>query len=191
MKDLPYMSGHTQLLLCELQGRLFESTVEMGFGSLEFVDAFMRSRCAANLDMKFNRLQWLGEAYLLEEFIDEAGDKLVPGKQYSGDALFWTGWIYRYWHFLTGESSKEISKQAPAKRMMRAYPFYHTVSNKMAVEDLKLSAQGKVYVPEGITIEKKKAKVTKGTMMVDQTPAMKLRRVPARKEMTERRGKDA
>jgi hypothetical protein len=175
MDDLPYMDAMTQQLLCELQGRLFESSADNGYGSLEFIDAFMRSRCAANLDMKFNRLQWLGQAYLMAEFIDEAGDKLVPGKQYSCDALFWTGYIYRYWHFLTGENSKEISKQAPAKRMMRAYPFYHTVSNKMAIEDLKLSAQGKVYTPDGIVFKNKRANATKGSMMVDQMPALRLR----------------
>lgn len=62
-----------QHLLCDLQGRLFERSLKRGFGSLEFVDAFMRSRCAADIDMEFNRLQWLGEAYIMEEFIDEAG----------------------------------------------------------------------------------------------------------------------
>ncbi|MDR0334336.1 MAG: hypothetical protein LBH69_00400 [Methanomassiliicoccaceae archaeon] len=170
-----------RMLLCELQGRFFEHSLKKGFGSLEFVDMFMMSTCAADLDMEFNRLQWLGEAYLMAEFIDEAGDKLASGKQYSGDALFWTGYIYRYWHFLTGESSREISKQAPAKRMMRAYPFYHTVSNKMAVEDLKLSAKGKVYVPEGFEPERKRAGLEKGEFDLAPSPSKRLYRTPSRK----------
>lgn len=73
--------------------------------------------------------------------------------------MFWTGFIYRYWHFHIGESSKEISKQAPAKNMMRAYPFYHTVANEMAIEDLKLHAKGKVYVPPELRSERGKVSI--------------------------------
>jgi len=123
--------------LCNLQGEFFELSAENGFDSVKFINTFMRSRCAADLDMEFNRLQWLGEAYLMEEFIDEAGDKLVPGKQYPKGALFWTGYIYRYWHFLTGESSKEISKQIKAKDMLCGPPCIQTTAGLIYINDLK------------------------------------------------------
>jgi hypothetical protein len=131
--------------------------VKRGFASIEFIDLFMKSTCAADLDMEFNRLQWLGEEYIMEELIDEVGDKLVPGRQYSEDAMFWAGYIYRYWHFLTGESSKEISKQASGEKMIRVYPAYHTFANMdLAVELLKedAAARNKLVIKKKISHEK-------------------------------------
>ncbi|MDR0778868.1 MAG: hypothetical protein LBE48_05490 [Methanomassiliicoccaceae archaeon] len=148
------MDSGTMLTLQSVQGKLFENSLKRGFASEQFINAFMRSRCAADLDMEFNRLQWLGEEYIMEELIDEAGDKLIPGKQYSEDALYWIGYIYRYWHFHTSESSKEIVKQASARDMAIAYPGMHTENMDLAIEDLKLYARGKVYVPPEILAER-------------------------------------
>lgn len=50
--------------------------------------------------------------------------------------LFYAGWIYRYWHFKTGESSREIYRQADENRILMAYGL-HTESNDLAVEDLR------------------------------------------------------
>jgi len=53
------------------------------------------------------------------------------------EVMYWIGYTYRYWQYLTGESSKEIYKQADAKTMCEAYPGFHTLDVSMAVEDLK------------------------------------------------------
>ena len=45
--------------------------------------------------------------------------------------------MYRYWHYVTGESSREIYRQAPAKTMNVNYLMFHTMDPEMAVEDLK------------------------------------------------------
>ena len=42
-----------------------------------------------------------------------------------------------YWHYVTGESSREIYRQAPAKTMNVNYLMFHTMDPEMAVEDLK------------------------------------------------------
>lgn len=47
------------------------------------------------------------------------------------------GYVYRYWHYVTGESSREIYRQAPAKTMNVNYLMFHTMDPEMAVEDLK------------------------------------------------------
>ena len=121
-----------------VQGSLFELSLEMGYGSKVFINTFMRSKYAANLDMSYQKLQWMGEEYIMEVIADELRDKLTAGEQYSSDALYWIGYTYRYWHFLTGESSKDISRQAPADVMRRVYPAYHTFANPdLAIERLK------------------------------------------------------
>ena len=74
----------------------------------------MKSATAKALDSTYNRMQWAGEEYLLEEVIDEAGDRFKkPGEVYSEELIYWIGYSYRYWHYVAGESSKEIIKLAP------------------------------------------------------------------------------
>ena len=125
-----------QLKLCDIQGRLFELSGAKGYDSAAFIKAFMTSGVAKGLDSKYNRLQWAGEEYLLAEVIDSA--KLAPGgKVYDRETLFWSGYLYRFWHFTTGEDSREIYKQAPAETMNRNWLIFHTLAPEVAIEDLK------------------------------------------------------
>ncbi|MGN1144142.1 MAG: hypothetical protein ACI4SU_06210, partial [Anaerovoracaceae bacterium] len=62
-----------QLKLCDIQGRLFELSAEKGYGSAAFVRLFMTSDTAKALDSSYNRMQWAGEEYLMEEITESAG----------------------------------------------------------------------------------------------------------------------
>ena len=125
-----------QFKLCDIQGRLFELSGAKGYDSATFIKAFMTSETAKGLDSKYNRLQWAGEEYLLAEVVDSA--ELTPGgKVYDKETLFWSGYLYRFWHFTTGEDSREIYKQAPAETMNRNWLIFHTLAPEVAIEDLK------------------------------------------------------
>ena len=127
-----------QLKLCDIQGRLFELSADKGYTSAAFVKAFMTSETAKDLDSKYNRMQWAGEEYILEEVASAAGEELTTdGEIYPKDVLYWIGYIYRYWHFYNGEDSAKIYKQAPVKTMNRNYLMFHTMSPTLAIEDLK------------------------------------------------------
>ena len=129
--------GVFQLGQCELQAGLFESLDRRNVDAKAFIRAFMNSEVAAGLDSPYDRMQWAGEEYLFQEVMDSAGlhvDSNCP--RYDTEALFYAGWIYRYWHFKTGESSKEIYRQADENRILQAYGL-HTESNDMAVDDLR------------------------------------------------------
>ena len=127
-----------QLKLCDIQGRLFELSADKNYNSAAFIKSFMRSDTAKALDSTYNRMQWAGEEYLLEEVADVAGEKLSEeGEVFSKDVLYWIGYIYRYWHYYTGENSSKIYKQAPVKTMKRNYMMFHTMSPELAIEDLK------------------------------------------------------
>ena len=83
-------------------------------------------------------MQWAGEEYLLEEVAACAGETLTSkGEIFSADVLYWIGYIYRYWHYYTGEDSAKIYKQAPALTMKRNYMIFHTMDPVLAIEDLK------------------------------------------------------
>ena len=127
-----------QLKLCDIQGRLFELSAEKKLPSASFIKAFMTSETAKALDSRYNRMQWMGEEYLLEEVLSSAGNALSgAGEVYQKDVLYWIGYIYRYWHYYTGESSAKILRQAPAATMKRNYMMFHTMDPVVAIEDLK------------------------------------------------------
>ena len=127
-----------QLKLCDIQGSLFELSAEKKLPSASFIKAFMTSETAKALDSRYNRMQWMGEEYLLEEILSSAGDALSgTGEAYQKDVLYWIGYIYRYWHYYTGESSAKILRQASAITMKRNYLMFHTMDPVVAIEDLK------------------------------------------------------
>ncbi len=125
-----------QFKMCDIQGRLFELSREKGYDSVSFIKAFMTGDVAKSLDSKFNRMQWAGEEYLLAEIADTA-DLTQGGTVYDKETLYWTGYIYRFWHFSKGEDSKEIYKQAPAETMNRNWLIFHTLAPEVAIDDLK------------------------------------------------------
>ena len=127
-----------ELQLCDIQGRLFKLSARWGISSAEFIKVFMESATAKALDSSYNRMQWAGEEYLLEEVIDEAGDKFEkPGEVYAEEQVYWIGYIYRYWHYVTGEFSKEIYKQAPVKVMKQNYVRLYMMTPEEVIDLLK------------------------------------------------------
>ena len=138
------MCKSLQLTLCDTQGQLFELAAERGYSSEAFIKAFMTSQVSADMDKEFHHVQWAGKAYILSRMEDELADQLTKDSEiYDKETLYWAGYIYRYWSFYTGESSREIYKQAPAKTMKVVYLMYHTMSPEMAIDRLKESYEEK------------------------------------------------
>lgn len=126
-----------KMQLCGIQGRLFELALRDGFDCPAFIEAFMNSRTAACLDDVYDRLQWAGEEYILEELDDEVKGLKKAGAIFDNEVMYWAGYTYRYWHYYTGEASNEIYKIADAKTMDECWLGFHTLDVEMAVDDLK------------------------------------------------------
>lgn len=126
-----------QFGLCDIQGRLFELARKNGYDCAEFIEKFMNSKTATALDETYDRLQWAGEEYILEELIDEVGGLGRAGTVYHNEMMYWTGYTYRYWRYYTGESSKEIYAIAGAETMATGYLGLHTLDVEMAIDRLK------------------------------------------------------
>ena len=74
----------------------------------------------------------------MEEVIDEARDRFEKqGEVYADELIYWIGYIYRYWHYVTGEPSKEIYKQAPVKVMKQNYARLYMMTPEEVIEILK------------------------------------------------------
>ena len=126
-----------QLKLCDIQGRLFELSAQQGYDSEKFVPFFMKSEVAKALDSRYNRMQWAGEEYLLEELISESDGVLIQtDRSYSPEVMYWIGYVYRYWHYYKKESSAKIYRQANVKTMKRNYTMFHTMDPELAIDDL-------------------------------------------------------
>lgn len=126
-----------ELKLCDIQGRLFELSAAEGYDSETFVPFFMNSQVAKALDSRYNRMQWAGEEYLLEELAAEGGSALTKeNRTLSTETLYWMGYLYRYWHFFKGESSAKIYRQANLKTLHRNYLMFHTMDPELAIENL-------------------------------------------------------
>lgn len=126
-----------QFGLCDIQGRLFELALKNGYDCKDFMKKFMNSKTAAALDESYDRLQWAGEEYILDELNEEVGGLKKAGITYHNEIMYWAGYAYRYWHYYTGESSKKIYAIANAETMAIGYPGLHTLDVKMAVDRLK------------------------------------------------------
>lgn len=124
--------------LCEMQGKLFEMSGAEGVDSERFIKTFMNSSIAEGLDSDFDYTQWAGKEYLMERMKEEYPDGFShEGKVFDGETLYWAGYLYRYWHFYTGESSKAIYKMADAKTINSMYLGYHTLDIEMAIDRLR------------------------------------------------------
>ena len=134
------MNKSLQLTLCDTQGKLFELSGERGYDSEAFIKAFMTTDISKDMDKDFHHVQWAGKEYIMSRMEDENPDAIDSnGIVFDNETLYWTGYIYRYWNIYTGESSKDIYKQAPAKTMQTVYLMYHTMSPELAINRLKES----------------------------------------------------
>ena len=88
-----------------------------GYDSETFIRVFMHSGIAEGLDSDFDYSQWAGKEYLMERMQKEYPEGFSEqGTVFDSETLYWAGYLYRYWHFYTGESSKEIYRQADADK---------------------------------------------------------------------------
>ena len=141
--------GRLESQLCDIQGRLFERSLYKGLDSVDFIDKYMNSNTCDFLDMPYDRLHWAGEEYIMENLLDETAVRLM-GENFSNEELYWTGYVYRYWHFLVGESSREIYVQAKARRMRSCFPGFHTLDVVMAIDNLKEIHQQENLLKAGV-----------------------------------------
>ena len=134
------MNKSLQLTLCDTQGKLFELSGERGYDSESFIKSFMTTAISKDMDKDFHHIQWAGKEYIMSRMEEENANAISNnGIVFDNETLYWTGYIYRYWNIYTGESSKDIYKQAPAKTMQTVYLMYHTMSPELAIDRLKES----------------------------------------------------
>ena len=109
-----------------------------GYDSETFIRVFMHSKIAEGLDSDFDYTQWAGKEYIMERMKGEYPEGFSKQRiVFDSETLYWSGYLYRYWYFYPGESSKVIYKQADAQTVNTMYYGYHTLDIEMAIDRLK------------------------------------------------------
>ena len=127
-----------------MQAALFESLGRRDIDAKVFIRAFMNSKAASGLDSTFDHMQWAGIEYIYQDVVEEFGLRPDPNpRRYNSEALWYGGYITRFWHYLTGETMKQIYAQCDENLLLQCYGF-HSEANEMAVEDIKAIASAKV-----------------------------------------------
>ena len=137
MRDIKKINSDG-LLLCELQAKAFENSIDKMESSSEiFIRRFMKSKIAKKLDNQSILDSNIQANDILTLVDEEYGATDYGSVKYTHNEMYWIGYIYRYWHYYTEESSKVIYKQAPVETMKRNYLIFHTMASEVAIEDLK------------------------------------------------------
>ena len=131
------------LAVCRFQGRVFEISASAlpTCGSAVFVRRFMRSNVAVRLDGGGYSAERMDPSEIVAEVDAEYAGKPYGSQAYATEALYWMGYVYRYWCIASGLSSKAAYAIAGAREMAQLYYPYHTLDPQQAIERI-LEAKG-------------------------------------------------
>lgn len=123
------------LLLCKIQGNLFEESLSKTDCSSEvFIRRYMNSNVVKELDS----LSFLDDTKttdnIFEELNKEYGVSTYGKSRFNKEALYWMGYIYRYFSYTYDLSSKQVYKIIKPKELNEVYLPYHTFDPKFAIE---------------------------------------------------------
>lgn len=130
-------------ILCEMQGKLFEKSIERyGTSSAVFVRRYMNSKYAARMDRRGSLDRPTDAEDAFNALDEQYGESTYGTELYSPDELFWIGYIYRYWAYTYEISSKAIYREFSVRDLHKVYYAYHTLDPESAIQRL-LEARNK------------------------------------------------
>ena len=122
------------LILCEMQGQVFEMSIETTSTSSEiFIRRFMQSIIAKSLDIQ--------PKDIFERIVEQYGESKYGSVKYSPNEMYWIGYIYRYFSYTYEKSSSQVYKIIKPKELRDLFFAYHTMDPSQAIERI-LEAKG-------------------------------------------------
>lgn len=87
------------LLLCELQAKTFESSIDFILTSSEiFIRRFMNSRIVKTIDNGAVLQTNMQSKDILESVEEQYGSSEYGSVKYTHNEMYWIGYLYRYFH---------------------------------------------------------------------------------------------
>ena len=130
------------LKLCAFQAELFKnSAVKEACSSRIFIRRFMNSDLAARMDSPGFYFEATSIPDAFEEINLQYGKTDYGQTKYSPEELYWMGYLYRYWAYISGMSSRQLYKKAKPEELKSLYFPYHSLDPEQAIERI-LEAKG-------------------------------------------------
>lgn len=126
------------LKLCQFQAQLFQKSIEqMQCSSMIFIRRFMLSQLAKRMDKEGFLFHAIDVTDAMHEIEIEFGPSTYGKVKFGSEELYWTGYIYRYWAYITGLSSKQLYKIVKPDELRELYFPYHSLDPEQAIERIK------------------------------------------------------
>ena len=126
---------HDGLLLCKIQGDIFENSLKKTKTSSEiFIRRFMFSDIAKEFDSKAYLNGSITKDEVFELIDDEYGESSYGKNKYSEQVLHWIGYLYRYFSYTYELTSKQVYRYVKPKELNGLYLAYHTLDCAQAIE---------------------------------------------------------
>lgn len=133
------------LLLCDLQGKTFELSIDSLDTSSEiFVRRFVNSQISKLIDSTSILETKIQPKDIIESIEEEFGYSNYGSVKYSKNEMYWIGYLYRYFSFTYELSSLQVYKIIKPKELRTLYLPYHSLSPAQAIERI-LEAKGMLY----------------------------------------------
>lgn len=143
---------HDGLVLCRMQAEVFRRSAELlGCSSAVFVRRFMNSRVARRMDAPSFLDGATSIEAILEEVEQEYGKSSYGTLRYSGDVLYWMGYLYRYWAYTRQLASARIFRIISGAQLAKLFLPYHSLDPDQAVDRI-MEAKGDQ--PQENTVER-------------------------------------
>ena len=123
------------LKLCAFQAELFaRSIVSLECSSKIFIRRYLHSDFAARMDTN----GFFFESMTFEDAFDELdrqyGATTYGRLRFPAEELHWIGYIYRYWAYTYGWSSKQLFRFIKPEELRDLYFPYHSLDPAQAIE---------------------------------------------------------
>ncbi len=139
------------LIMCRMQGRIFEMSLDEKGSSPVFIRRFMNASPALRMDKCFFLNTSQSENQVIDEINEEYLNKEYGKTKFDKEEMFWIGYIYRYWAYIWNMRSDQIYRICNGNDMRRHYHYYHSLAPEKAIEKLM---EEKHYQP-AFTVEEK------------------------------------
>ena len=123
------------LLLCDVQGKIFEQSVTSEeCSSSIFIRRYMNSKFVSRMD----NLTFINESMTIEEIFEELDieyGKTSYGKiKFSVNEMYWIGYIYRYLSYVYQIDSKNAYKIIKGTELRHLFFAYHSLATMNAID---------------------------------------------------------
>lgn len=133
------------LLLCELQGKTFELSIDsLDISSEIFVRRFVNSQTSKLIDSTSILETNIQPKDIIELIEEEYGYSNYGSIKYSKNEMYWIGYLYRYFAFTYELSSLQVYKIVKPKELRSLFLAYHSLSPSQAIERI-LESKGMMY----------------------------------------------